>query len=101
MTNIQSIHLPTRRIDPALAALIRSLQVGQRIEITQKIRVGKRSWEAQIQGIFRSVNYLATGVTTERVPEDDVVVPILHFTKDNGEYSSVAIDENSSVKIIA
>jgi len=41
--------------------------------------------------------YLETGITTERVREDDLVVPIVRFTKPNGELSSIAIDESTSV----
>ncbi len=35
--------------------------------------------------MFRNVNFLATGLATDRVPEDDIVVVTVHFTKDNGE----------------
>jgi hypothetical protein len=47
------------------------------------------------------LNYLATGITTERVPEDDIVVPVVHFGKDSGELSSIAVDENTVVDVIA
>ena len=95
-----TIDLPTRHLPAATVDLLRSLQPGQRIEITQSLRVGAKKWTTTVLGSFRHINYLATGVTTDRVPEDDIVVPMLHFTKDNGELSSVAIDENSAVKII-
>ena len=76
-----------------------SLKPGQRIEITQSVRVGSKKWKTTTAGAFRGINYLATGVTTDRVPEDDIIVPMLHFTKDNGELSSIAIDENSEVRL--
>jgi hypothetical protein len=41
-----------------------------------------------------------TGLATERVPEDDVIVPTVHFTKDNGELSSIALDERSKIEIV-
>ncbi len=94
------IKLPTRRLDPALVSLLRSLQPGQKIQITQTVRVGKKKWTTTTNGTFREINYLATGVTTDRVPEDDIVVPMVHFTKENGELSSVAIDENSAVRVV-
>jgi hypothetical protein len=96
----ESLHLPTRQIDPALVALLRSLATGQKIQITQTVRVGAKKWTTTTAGAFRSVNYLATGVTTERVPEDDIVVPMVHFTKENGEMSSVAIDEHTAIRIV-
>ncbi len=93
------IELPTRRLDPKQVELLRSLQSGQRIAVIQTVRVGSRTWTTEAQGTFRGINYLATGVTTDRVPEDDVIVPMVHFTKDNGELSSIAIDENSQIKL--
>lgn len=100
MSTLAEIKLPTRVLDPKLVELLRGLTPGQKIEITQTIRVGKRKWTTTTTGAFREINYLATGVTTDRVPEDDIVVPMVHFTKENGELSSVAIDELSAVKTI-
>ena len=90
---------PARRLDPKLVELLRALQPGQKIRIVQTVRVGGRTWTAPTGGAFRHINYLATGVTTHRIPEDDVVVPMVHFTKDNGELSSVALDENTRVEL--
>jgi hypothetical protein len=90
----------TRKISPALAALLRSLRPGQRIRITQTIRVGLTQWTTTVTGSFRGVNYLATGLATDRVPRDDIVVVAVHFTKDNGELSSVTLDEQSKIERI-
>ena len=63
------------------------------------MRVGSTgTWTATVEGAFRNVNYLATGLATDRVPEDDIVVVTVHFTKDNGELSSVTLDENSKIE---
>jgi hypothetical protein len=35
------------------------------------------------------------------VPEDDVVVVTVHFTKDNGELSSITVDEHTRVEVVA
>ena len=77
---------------------IRGLKAGDRLRITQRVRVGRRQWQVVAEGVFRDLNYLATGIATDRIPEDDIVVPMLHFTKDNGELSSVAMDEHSRVE---
>ncbi|HEY2785139.1 MAG TPA: hypothetical protein VGJ05_09210 [Fimbriiglobus sp.] len=90
--------LPTRRLAQPLIDLVKGLKPGDRIRITQTVRVGARTWPVPAEGVFRGLNYLATGITTERVVEDDIVVPTLHFTKDNGELSSVALDENTKVE---
>ncbi|HSQ55799.1 MAG TPA: hypothetical protein VLM40_08630 [Gemmata sp.] len=93
----EKILLPTRRLDPALVELLRSLKPGDPIRVTQTVRVGSRKWDTTTDGIFREIAYLETGITTERVKEDDLVVPVVRFTKPNGELSSIALDEHSKV----
>jgi hypothetical protein len=91
----------TRPIDPKLVELIRGLKPGQRIRITQRVRVGSSgAWTTTVEGAYRGVNYLNTGLATDRVPEDDIVVVAVHFTKDNGELSSVTLDENSRIEVV-
>ena len=94
------IKLPTRQLDPSLQQILAGLRPGQRIRITQSVRVGDREWTTTVEGVFRDLNYLATGLSTQRVPEDDIVMPMVHFTKDNGELSSIALDENSKLSVI-
>jgi hypothetical protein len=91
------IVLPTRRLDPAVAEVLRSLKPGDRVRVTQTVRVGARKWETTTEGVFREIAYLATGITTDRVKDDDLVVPIVRFTKPNGELTSISLDENSRV----
>lgn len=93
----EKIVLPTRRLDPAKVDLLRSLKPGDKIRVTQTVRVGSRRWEATTDGEFREIAYLETGVTTERVKEDDLVVPVVRFVKPNGELSSISVDENTRV----
>ncbi len=91
----------TRPVRPELARLLRGLKPGQRIRIVQRVRVGSTAtWSAPVEGAFRHVNFLATGLATERVPEDDIVVVSVHFTKDNGELSSVTLDEHTRIEAV-
>ena len=91
----------TRRLDPALVKLLQSLNAGDAIRVTQTVRVGAKTWTTTADGTFRGINYLATGVTTDRVPEDDIVVPTVHFLKANGELTSISIDEKTAVAKVA
>ena len=99
-TNDKPMTYATRPIPPAVLAVLQGLRAGQRLRITQTVRVGFKSWPATVEGTFRYVDSLATGLATERVPEDDIIVPVVHFTKDNGELSSVAVDENTVVEAL-
>jgi hypothetical protein len=96
----QPILSATRLVRPDLTATLRRLKSGDRIRITQKVRVGRQEWWATTAGTFRDLNYLVTGLSTDRVPEDDIVVPAVHFTKDNGEWSSITLDEHTQVEIL-
>jgi hypothetical protein len=90
----------TRTIRPELIEVLKNLKPGQRIKVTQRVRVGSTAtWQTTVEGTFRKVNFLATGISTDRVPEDDIVVVTVHFTKDNGELSSVTLDENSEIAV--
>jgi hypothetical protein len=89
----------SRPIRPDLLAVVEQLQPGQSIKITHLIRVGSKTWPAVITGTFRHVDSLATGLATDRDPHDDIIVPIVHFTKENGELSSVALDEHTKIEI--
>ena len=97
MTPPGTILLPTRKLDSALVDLLRSLRTGDRIKVVQKLKVGSKAWTAEAVGAFRGINYLCTGVTTERVKEDDILLPTVHFTKDNGEMASICLDEYTAL----
>jgi len=90
----------TGPISEQLRAVLPALRAGQRIRITQIMRVGLKSWPAVVAGTFRHLDSLATGLATQRLPQDDILVGIVHFTKDNGEMSSVALDEHTRIEIL-
>ena len=91
----------TRPVRPELVNVLKGLQRGQRIRLTQSVRVGSSArWTTTVEGAFRGVNFLATGLATDRVPEDDIVVVSVHFTKDNGELSSITLDEHTQVEAL-
>lgn len=94
----EKIVLPTRRLAPAVADLLRALKPGDTVKITQTVRVGAKKWTAEAVGAFRGLAYLQTGVTTERIKEDDLVVPVVRFTKPNGELTSITLDEHTKVE---
>ena len=96
-----SLRSATRALDPKLLKLLEELKPGQRIRITQTVRIGcTAKWTAPVEGVFRLINHLVTGLATDRVPEDDIVVIVVHFKKDNGELSSVTLDENTRIETV-
>jgi hypothetical protein len=97
---VPTLRSSTRPVKPALVSIIERLQPGKRIRIIQRVRVGSKEWQTAAEGVFRGVNYLATGLSTDRVAEDDIIVPTVHFTKDNGELSSITLDEHSRIEVL-
>jgi hypothetical protein len=94
----QSMPSATRPVAPELATLLRELKPGDKIRVTQTVRVGMKQWTTTVAGAFRGMNYLVTGLATDRVPADDIVVVCVHFIKDNSELSSVTLDEQSKIE---
>lgn len=88
------------RVTPETEAVLQRLKPGQRIRVTQTVRVGRRQWQAAVEGMFREVRPLVTGLSYHRRVEDDIVIPTVHFTKDNGELSSIALDEHTRIEIL-
>ena len=97
----EALKSSTRPIRPELAKVVLGLKAGQRVRVTQTVRMNcRREWKAVVEGTFRDVNFLATGIATQRVPEDDIIIVTVHFTKDNGELSSVTLDDHSLVEVL-
>ena len=91
----------SRPIRSDLQQRLLELRPGMKIRIHHTVRVGSKSWPAVVEGTFRAVDSLATGLATDRYKADDIVVPLVHFTKDpHGELSSVTLDENTRIEII-
>lgn len=90
----------TRPLDAHLLETVKSLKPGQKIRLTQTVRVGFRTWTTEVIGTFRSVRSLVTGLATERKLVDDIIVPTIHFTKENGELSSVTLDSQSKLEVL-
>ncbi len=100
MTDLSRLVRTTRPLRPELVEALQRVEPGQRIRITQTVRVGAKEWPAVVTGAFRTLRCLVTGLATDRYREDDIVVPTVHFTKDSGELSSVTLDENSRMEIL-
>jgi len=102
MTQAVSGLVPTTRpLVQKTVETLAALKPGDRIRITQTVRItSTRAWPMTVTGTFRSLQSLVTGLATQRVPEDDIIVPTVHFTKDNGEHSSVALDEATLIERI-
>jgi len=76
------------------------LKPGQRVRITQTVKVGNRIWPHAVEGTVRDVQTLVTGLATQRNPDDIITVATVHFMKDNKELSSIAVDERTQIEVM-
>lgn len=76
------------------------LKPGQKVRITQTVKVGNRSWPSKSEGTVRDVKRLVTGLATERNSDDIFSVATIHFRKENGELSCVTVDESTVVEVL-
>ena len=90
----------SRPLRAGLPEVLLKLKEGQRLRISHLVRVGSKTWPVELTGTFRHLDSLATGLATQRDPHDDIIVAMVHFTKDNGELSSVALDEHTKIEIL-
>jgi len=102
MTTAKKFPYTTRPIPAEVMSILDRLQPGQRIRITHLVKIGSsKTWTLTVEGAFRHVDSLATGLATDRLREDDIVIPVVHFTKDNKEMSSISVDEHTKIEVVS
>ena len=78
---------------------LEALKPGDKIKISRQIRVNSvHSWSQSVEGTYSHTNHLSTGLATDRIPEDDIVVTCIHLTKDSGEKTSITVDEFTKIE---
>jgi hypothetical protein len=78
---------------------LETLKPGDKIKISRQIRVNSvHSWSQSVEGTYSHTNHLRTGLATDRIPEDDIVVTCIHLTKDSGEKTSITVDEFTKIE---
>jgi hypothetical protein len=82
-----------------LGARLATLVPGDQIRIRKTLRINSfQSWDHTLSCTFSHVNHLSTGLATDRVPEDDIVLVCVHFSKQNGELGSIILDDHTQVE---
>lgn len=93
----------TRPIPAELVTILQGLKKGQKIRITRDMVINSRhKWAAApVEGVFSHINFLTTGIGTDRVPEDEIVVVAVHFLKlPQNELSSITIDQHVKIEVV-
>jgi hypothetical protein len=90
----------TSTVDSAAARrpLLAGIQPGDRIEVEHEVKVGFRGWPAKTQGVVVSIDRRRHGLHTDRNFDDKVYSDVIVLRRDDGELTTVTLDEFSSLR---
>lgn len=78
------------------------LKPGDRVKVTQTVRVGFRQWTTTVSGTVLETRRCETGLHTDRADDDHVFVDTILLNRDGaGDRTTVTIDENTQIEVVA
>ena len=75
-----------------------SLQPGDRVEVTHEVKVGFRSWSCKTIGTVISTDRRRHSLHFNRNFDDKVYSDILILKRDDGELTTITLDEFSELR---
>ncbi|MCA9199155.1 MAG: hypothetical protein R3C28_21240 [Pirellulaceae bacterium] len=75
-----------------------SLQPGDEVELRHEVKVGFRTWETVTKGKVVRMQRRRHGLHHQRNPDDKVFSDIIVLQKQDGELTTVTLDEFSVLK---
>jgi hypothetical protein len=83
---------------PATRRLFAELKPGDRVEIEHEVRVGFRQWTCKRTGTVVRTERRRHGLHVDRNPDDKVFSDIIVLRGDDGEMTTVTLDEFSVLR---
>ncbi len=83
---------------PSVYETVRSLIPGDRVEVVHEVKVGFRRWTTTTQGTVERIDRRRHGLHYQRHADDKVFSDILVLRRDDGELTTVTIDEFTQVR---
>ncbi len=91
---MSSNEIETRQLFSELAA-------GDRIELVHEVKVGGKRWNATVRGTVIRTERRRHGLHHRRNPDDKVYSDLIVLRKEDGEQTTITIDEFSELRRIA
>ncbi|MCY2967780.1 MAG: hypothetical protein NT069_29815 [Planctomycetota bacterium] len=78
------------------------LQPGQRVKITQRVKVGLKIWQTEVQGKVARTERRRNGLHVQRNFDDHAFTDLILLRKDGAvnEETTVAMDEFTRVELV-
>ena len=83
---------------PATLETFASLQPGDRVQVDHEVKVGFRKWMTTTVGTVVSKDRRRHGLHFQRNPDDKSFSDVLLLKRDDGELTTVTLDEFSDVR---
>ncbi len=87
--------------EPSVYEVVQRLVPGQRIELTHEVKVGFRRWMTSVDGTVLKVDRRRHGLHYRRNHDDKVFSDVIVLRRDDGEETTVTIDEFTQVKVLS
>lgn len=85
-------------IEPTSRPTLNQLQVGDRIEVEHEVKVGSQSWTTRTVGVIERVERRRHGLHFRRNIDDKVYSDLLVLRLDDGQLSTLTIDEYTTLR---
>src|SRR5262245_14256123 len=82
---------------PVPRPLLAGLRAGDRVEIEHELKVGWRVWRTTTKGVVVGIDRRRHGLHTHRNFDDKVYSDVIVLRRDDGELTTVTLDEFSVV----
>lgn len=83
---------------PAALDVFSQLQPGDRVEVVHEVKVGFRKWQTTTIGAVVRTERRRHGLHNRRNFDDKVYSDVIVLTRDDGELTTVTLDEFSDLK---
>lgn len=74
------------------------LQPGDRVRITQRVKVGMKTWSTHVTGTVERAERRRNGLHVKRNSDDKVYSDLLVLRKDGGDETTVVLDEFTHIE---
>ena len=83
---------------PAALETFAALQAGDRVEVTHEVKVGFRYWSSKTMGTVVAKDRVRHSLHFPRNFDDKVYSDVLVLRRDDGELTTVTLDEFSELR---
>ncbi|MFV1967390.1 MAG: hypothetical protein ACC628_18325 [Pirellulaceae bacterium] len=86
---------------PQTIDLFQSLRPGDRVELQHQVKVGFRDWTSTTVGTVVRAERRRHGLHYDRSRDDKVFSDLLVLRRDDGELTTVTLDEFSDLRVVS